>query len=212
MRQQPACRFQMALKADLHLAFRAQARGIYDRGADLLGSGAFSSGGFHMILSGAVASLAIDCLWERLDIPGLRCRLLTPLRDAWIGVMAEHALVMNHACGALVVGSVVTRIHPPIAAFFGVPAKRQLLQRAPAGEVQVGAGMIAGTDNEIDLFLFDVGFPSIEADLPATLEVFPSADQDVEIGVRYRVIERQAGLEVFDRCLRGKPVEGPDRK
>src|SRR5579863_6028280 len=68
--------------------------------------------------------------------------------------------------------------------------------------------MIAGTENEVDLFFFDVGLAPIEADLPAPLEVFPTARQHVEIGLGCGVIERKPGLEVFNRRFRGKPVEG----
>ena len=96
-------------------------------------------------------------LGDRLQVLRGRPRLIMAPRDARIGVMTEHALVMNRASGPLVVGFVVTRIHSPIAAAFRVPAKRQLLERAAAGEVQIGACVIPGAEHEINLLLFHIG-------------------------------------------------------
>ena len=106
MRQEAAGGFEMTLQADFHFAFGAQARGIHDRGADLLGCGVFSSARLlraaarvrgisgNRFPAGAARDIAPP-------LPGSSM----PLRDARIGVMAEHALVMNHASGALVIGS-----------------------------------------------------------------------------------------------------------
>ena len=44
---------------------------------------------------------------------------------------------------------------------------------------------------------------AIEADLPSPREVLPAALENVEIGIGGGVMERQAGLEVFDCRLRG---------
>src|SRR5712691_7293794 len=128
MRQEPARGFQMALQTNLHLSLGAQARRIHDRGANLFRLRARFARRFDVALPRPMASLAIDPFGYRLAILRLCSRVLMTVRNPWIGVMTEHALVMNYPRRALIIHEVVAWIHPPIAAFFRIPAQRQLLQ------------------------------------------------------------------------------------
>src|SRR5581483_11345881 len=97
----------------------------------------------HMPLSGPMASLAIDALRNRLGERHFAALdMLELLRNLRIGVVTEHALVVHRAHRPWIVRLIVTWAHIPRAAPFRVPAQRQLLKRAAAGEVQIRLGMI----------------------------------------------------------------------
>ena len=88
--------FQMALEANLDLAIRIQARGVYNsRPHGLRG---IALGGFvNMALSRPVAPLAVDSFRQRLQVRCLgRVPMLT-LRNLRISVVAKHALVKDRA-------------------------------------------------------------------------------------------------------------------
>src|SRR5579864_6790410 len=103
----------MALEANFHLAFRAQPGRVNDRRADhLLRSSLRRS--VDVLLSGPVAALAVDALRQRRHIGSLGYVLVLALRDLWIAVVAEHALVINGAHRTRVVRTIVARIHRPV--------------------------------------------------------------------------------------------------
>src|SRR5213079_1667504 len=109
----------------------------------------------------AVAPLAIDAFGQRTLIYRLGKRHVVSCRDLWISVVAEHAVIRNLPAEAFVIAPVVTRIHSPVAALFGVPSERKLDQVVARGPVQVYARVVAGTHDEIDLLLHDVDLPAI---------------------------------------------------
>src|SRR5207253_5110632 len=162
---------------------------------------------FDMTLSRSMAPLAIDAFWYRLQILRLRACFLVAVRNPRIRIVAEHALVVDDARGALVVRPVVARIHRPIAAFFRIPTKRQLLQRIAARQVKVSPGVVPRTHYEIDLLLLHIGFLTVEAELPAALIILAAPLDHGEVAVRCFVIKRLAWLEIFDHILRVQPVE-----
>src|SRR5260370_41854604 len=92
--------------------------------------------------------------------------------NPWIAVMTEHALVVNYPRGALIIGAVVAWIHRPIAAFFRIPAQRQLLQSVAACEMEIGPRGVSGTQHEINLLLLHIGFLAVKTKFPATLIIF----------------------------------------
>ena len=112
MRQQTAGGFQMALQANLDLPVRTQPRRIDDRRPDLFGCGAGRARDGNVPRSGSMASLAIDALRKQAAIARLGPGLALRRGNARVGVMAEHALVVNRAGGALVIQPVVAGIHP----------------------------------------------------------------------------------------------------
>ncbi len=122
------------------------------------------------------------------EIAGFGALFAIGVGDLRIGIVAGHALVGDGACGAGVIGAVVAGIHGEGAAVFGVPAERELLERAASGAVQVGFGVIAGAEDEIDLLLFDVGLAAVEAELPAPLEDAAGALDHGEVAGGRRVV------------------------
>lgn len=75
----------------------------------------------------------------------LRTRLFRAGRNQRIGIVAEHALVVNDAGGALIVRAVVAWIHPPVTTVLRVPAERQLLQCIPAGKMEISSCVVSAT-------------------------------------------------------------------
>src|ERR1017187_6124640 len=123
-----------------------------------------------------------------------------PIRNPGIGVVAEHALVPDQARSPRKIRPVVTRVHSPGTALFGVPSKRQLLQGVPVRQVKKGSRMIARTDDEIHLLLVDVGFLAIESDLPAALIILTAALDHGKVAVGRGVIERLPRCEIPGRA------------
>src|SRR5258708_2157213 len=123
MRQEAAGGFQMAFETNLHLPLGVQTRRIHDRGANLFRLRARLARGFGVALSRPMASLAIDPRRYRLEILRLRSGVLMAVRNLWIGVVTEHALVVNYPRGALIIGAVVAWIHREVSAFFRIPGE-----------------------------------------------------------------------------------------
>ena len=122
--------------------------------------------------------------------------------------MARHALVMNHARRTLVIEPVVAGIHAPFAAVFRIPTERQLLQCIAGRQVQECPCVVAGAKNKIDRFLFDIGVPAVESNLPAPLVEFAVALNVLEITVRRLVKKGAAVLDHFRKILACRRVEG----
>ena len=133
--------------------------------------------------AGSVTSLAIDPFRQRILVDRLGKRLVMAGRDLRIPVVAEHALVGDRAAEAIVIGTVVTRIHRPVASLFGVPGQRKLDQRVAAGPMQICASVIAGAHDEVDALFHDVDFPAREIDLMAALIILAIAQEHREIAV-----------------------------
>src|SRR5579864_3182431 len=102
--------------------------------------------------------------------------------------MAEHALQVDLTPRVGLIRLVVTRIHHPVPALLGVPGERQLLQRARAGSVEIGADMISGAHHKIDFCLVYIGLFSLKADLITALVILAVPLQHRKVGVRRRVI------------------------
>src|SRR6185437_16834370 len=81
-----------------------------------------------------------------------------------------NALVVDGALGAGIIATIEAGQHVPGAAVFGIPAERELLQSAARRHVEIGAAMVAGAENVVSGFLFDVGFFAVVIELPAALE------------------------------------------
>jgi hypothetical protein len=64
---------------------------------------------------------------------------------------------------------------------FGEPAEGQLLGSSARCAMQIGPGVIARAEDEINLLLFNIGLLAVEAELPATLEDVPAAFDHGEI-------------------------------
>src|SRR5881409_1453331 len=85
--------------------------------------------------------------------------------------------------------TVVTRVHRPVAALFGVPRKRQLDQLIAGGPMHVSADVIAGTQNVVDLLLEHIDLFAIGIDLVSALIVFAIAAEHGEIAVRCLMVK-----------------------
>src|SRR5580658_7499500 len=141
-----------------------------------------------MLRAGSMAPLAIDPFRQRSRVDGLRERLVMSLRDLRISVVTEHAIVAYWATEAVMVGTVVARIHRPVASFFRVPTERQLGQRTAGGPMQVRARMVAGSHDEVDLLFHHIHRFAREIHLVAALIVFAIAPEHGEITVRWLVV------------------------
>src|SRR5258707_15154992 len=106
-----------------------------------------------MLLPRPVTALAIDAFGQWQQIPGLGALLAVGRRDLRVGVVARHALVGDGSGGTGMVRPIIPRIGRPGASVFRIPSERQLLQRAAAGQAQIGARMITRPQHEIALLL-----------------------------------------------------------
>src|SRR3954468_6416541 len=103
-----------------------------------------------MTAARAVTPLAIDAFGKRACVSRFGERLLVTGGDLWIGVVAEHAIVRDGAAEAIVVRTVVTGIHRPVAALLRVPAQRQFEQRVRAGPVEIRPRVVPGAHDVVD--------------------------------------------------------------
>src|ERR1041385_3627761 len=151
-----------------------------------------------MFQPGAVAALAIDPFGQRIPIYGFGKRLSVARRNAGISVMAEHAVVADFAPEAIVIGPVVSGVHGPGAAFFGVPGERQFDEGVAGGAVEISARVIAGTHHVVDLLLHDVDLAAGGIELMAALIIFAIAAQHGEVAAGSVMVEG-AFAGSFDR-------------
>jgi len=96
-----------------------------------------------------VASLTIDALGQGARESRLRLYLFVAGGNLWIRIVAEHALVIDLAAGVGLIGNVVPRVHGPVAALFGIPGERKLLQSAGSHLVEIGPDMAARTHDKV---------------------------------------------------------------
>src|SRR5579883_1337453 len=73
--------------------------------------------------------------------------------------------------------------------------------------MEVGAHMIAGAQDVIDLFFVQVRLFSIEADLITPLEVVPAALDHLEVRIGRLVIILIASPEILGHNFRARPIE-----
>ncbi len=136
-----------------------------------------------MFAAGTVASLAINAFGQRTRVYGLRKRLVISRRDLRIPVVTEHAIVTQRAAEAVMIRTIVARVHRPVASLFGVPCERQFDQLVAGGPMHVRADVITGTQNVVDLLLQHIDLFAIEIDLVSALIVFTIAPEHGEIAV-----------------------------
>src|SRR5260370_15942423 len=110
-------------------------------------------------------------------------------RDLRISVVTEHAIVSYGTAEAVMIGTVVARVHRPVASFFGVPPEWHFDQRAAAGPMQVRACVISGSHDVVDLLLHHIDWLAREVDLVAALVVFAIAPEHGEVAVRWLVVK-----------------------
>ncbi len=208
MGQRTAGRFQMALQAHFHLPVGTKSSRIDDGGANLVARGAGSTSQCHVACSGPMTPLAIDAFRKRSTISRLRPALALRCRNARVGVVAEHALVVDRTRRALVIQPVIAWVHRPVTAVFRVPSERQLLERIARRQVQKGARVVARAEDIIDLLLFDVGVSAVKPDLPSPLIEFPGTFDGFEIRVRC-LMEVRSALHGLRQILRHRTIERP---
>ena len=158
--------------------------------------------------AGTVAPLTIDAFRERSGIHGLGERLLVTRRNRGIRVVAEHAIVRDGAAEAVVIRTVVARVHRPVAALLGVPGQRQFDQRIAGGSMQVRARVIAGAHDVVDLLLHHVDLLAAGIELVAALIIFPVALKHREVAVRRLMVEGVLVGEIFHHGLWRGAIEG----
>ncbi len=136
-----------------------------------------------------MAALAIDAVGERQLVNRFGPRLFVSLGNLRISVVAEEALVVHGALGAGVIAAVEAREHVPASVIFRIPAERKLLQASARSQMEVGTAMVAGAENVVGGFFFDVGLVAFVIELPAALISFAIALNHGEVAVRGRVIK-----------------------
>src|ERR1035437_7677043 len=135
---------QVALQADFHAADGVEPGRIHDGAAHFVPRSA-PLHGLDVGFSGTVTALAIDALRHALGEYGGAVPLRRGL-DFGIGVVAEHARVIDLAAETRVVRPRVSRAHAPMAAGFGVPGGGEFQQLAGRGARKVAARVVAGTN------------------------------------------------------------------
>ena len=191
--------FEMALQADLFAALGGEAGGV-DDGLAHGGGGGAGAGEFDVAETGAVAALTVDAVGEGIEVDGFGEGLFVAGRNARVAVVAVHAVVGDRAAEAFVVGSVVAGIHGPVAALVGVPAEGELDEGVAGRTVEVGAGVMAGAEDEVDLLFDLVGGAAVGAELVAALEELAAALEHGEVALGGGVVVRfgPVGEGVFD--------------
>ena len=178
--------FQMALGADIHFAILGEAGGIDDGGADGGGLRIGLLDGAEVVATGAMAALAIDALGELSVEHGFDAGG----RVGGVGVVAEHTVGADFAPGGRV-RCIEARVEGPGAAGLGIPGEGEFSEGAAGGAVEVGADVVAGAHDEIDLGFTGTFAVPFGADLPPALEpgsiaggdFVPGAGGGVEVGL-----------------------------
>jgi hypothetical protein len=148
-----------------------------------------SAGERDVLLTGSMAALAFDTFGQGLLKLRAGSSVVVPCGNLGVCVVAEHALVGNYASRTWIVRPVEARGHSPVAALLRIPSHGKLLQSIVAGEMKVGATVVAGAHDIVDLFLVYVGLLAIEVLLPATLVVFAVSLEHQEVTVRTFMVE-----------------------
>jgi hypothetical protein len=125
IRQPMAGGFQMTLQAHFELSFRAEARRIHNGSSNVF-ERLSGMGSLNMLAPRSVAALAINSLGNsarerEFALAGSRFGLYCRVR-----VVAEKAFPINLTTEVHVIRPVISRIHSPEAAPFGIPSDRQL--------------------------------------------------------------------------------------
>lgn len=190
------------------MAVGGKAGRIDDGAADGFAGGVGGGGEVGVGCAGAVAALAVDAFGEGVEVYGFGEGLLAGGRDGRVSVVTEHAVVGDGAAEAIVERAIVAGIHGEVAAILGVPAEGELDEGAGGGAVKVGAGVVAGAHDEVDLLFEQVDAAALGVELIAELEVVAAALEHFEVAFRGRVEVGVVADEVFDHLLRGGAVEG----
>ena len=169
IRERKTGRLQMALHADFFPTLTAQGCRIYYCLSNLLPRRLAGTCQLHMPLSRPVAPLAVDSLGKRIQIYRFCEGLAVALRNLRIPVVAIHAVVGDFPPKALVVRSVVARIHGPLPALVRVPPQREFQEGIAGGPRKEGAGMISRPDDEVDTLLHHIYLATLGAGLVSPL-------------------------------------------
>ena len=206
---QAAAGLQMALHADFQLPIPAETRRIDDRLPDLLPRSVGRESGTHVGAPRPMTPLAINPLryWvgekRKARIAAL---WITPLQRQ--PVVAEQALAGDRPAEILLPRAIVARAHRPVAGILHIPRHRQFDQPAIRATVQVTVGMVAGSNDVVDLFLDDVGLLAVETLLrPALVKLAVALDHRVR-QARSVVVNRVMSWVVLNRIRRGWPIQG----
>src|SRR5260370_42249668 len=108
VREAPAGRLQVTLKAYFQLPLPAHSRRIFDGFSDAFRSGAVRRA-LHVILSGTVTALAIDSLGDGFNVR--------------VSTVTKQTLFVDLAPEVHVIGPIVTGIHGPDSAILRIPAE-----------------------------------------------------------------------------------------
>src|SRR5579863_1443562 len=77
--------------------------------------------------------------------------------------------------------------HRPKPTLFRVPPQRQFDVAAGGRPVQIGARVVSGAYHGVDLHLLNIGFPAVEAGLPAALVISAVANEHRVVSIGERV-------------------------
>ena len=165
--------FKVALQTNFRTEFGIQAGRIHDADANLFRFGATAPGGSHMLASRSVTPLAVDAFGQVARENRVAAGRFVACRDSRNSVMAKDTLVRYEAASPRMIGIGTRRHRPGSAGFVRIPAQRQLDERSRGSAMQIGPRMVARAQDVIHLHLFDVGFFSRKADLPAPLIDIP---------------------------------------
>ena len=148
----------MALHAYFHLTVRREARWIQDGSAHHGQVALGLKSEADMFFALAVAALAIDSFGKIAGIDRFGEWLFIASGNARVSVVAEHAIVGNGAAEPFVIRAVVTGVHGPIAAVFGVTRQRQFDKSIASSSRDVSPSVKAGAHDVVDGLLHNVDF------------------------------------------------------
>ena len=206
LRQFCAGDLQMALLADIHLPLGRQLRRVHNSRANRLGLNTPARCQLYVAAARAMASLAVDAQRKLLRKPGFAPVAIGPGGQRGIGVVAEHAVVVDRAAEIGVPRLVVTRTHSP-AALLGIPGDGKLGQLAGRGKVQIAAGVITGSNDIADLDLQNVSRPAAVVHLIAELIKAALTFRHAIVAVGSSVMEMIVLPVVFDDVAGGWAIE-----
>ena len=163
-----------------------------------------------MFAARTVTPLAIDTFRNTSGEHGFGTRLAALRRNVRNAVVTEHATVRDGPCEAGMILTIVAGIHRPFdgrSAVFRVPRKRKFHESVAAGPVKERLRVIAGSHDEVDLFLETVRLLPVETDLIPPL-VKPSGPLDhCEIAVGGFVVEGDGIFRITDCIADCGPAE-----
>src|ERR1700733_9337232 len=205
---QAAAGFEMALHADFQLPLPAETCRVDDHLPYLFPWSIRRKSRTYVFATRPMTPLAINSLRNRVgEKRKTRVAALGITALQRQAIVAQQALAGDGATKVLLVRSIITRAHRPITGVLYVPGDRQFDQPAIGAAVQIAAGVVAGANDVVDLFLGNVCLLAVEALLRPALIKPAVVLHHCVAQARRGVVDDVVGLVVLDGVRRRWPVE-----